>query len=872
MEGRILDSLAEAVEHHEATGAAKALVGANGLAVFFRDPLFRDHLRRDGSFVQRRAKHALHGRDADEPDIPLEFTADELPLDIVDFAEITDAAAATQKIFTRLTSNPQLQAHAVAMINELLHVAVTRAVGLGVGDVAQAFLQMRANLVDDEIILLIEDVALIQGVRRDLLDAIVEPGEDKGVRKYATVRTMMAVTSGYYSENLPETFRYRAEASGPRYQVDVDLASEAADEGLFVDFVGRYLNAARVGKQTLEQGAPQVPNACDGCEFRPSCHENFGESSDGYGLYPYNRPAILRAISTLADQRDGGTRTFNPRRVLAKAVRNTLGDGRSLLTSGEFPPKDFLAGPGKDGLPNLSMGVRARIEDLYGETDSGRLETLLTFWGDTGHAPILPGVLTAFGHDPIPASIFDGSDVADTTTKDPIGPTASLKPAVKARLDAIDKWSAGTATLAPAVANELRGTIREALLARLDWFDTVIKDPDSETIKKAIPNNAKGVSIEGAVENIQNANPVLVVPRSARIGQMFTGLVLLNAGMPERAGEALPRLDALVAPAVDELRRRIIDVLEIDDDSMTDAAASLLSGAARCGRVPDAPKDVDLLNALLWADTNHQRTDAAVRRPDWMAAYQSYVTARTAVVDRFMAGVGAAQGVTGGVHALDVNRLLPLLRDAWKKVKAGENLVLPAWCKDADLRANTLGRASGPQIAHWAGLVERARVHLPDGVSYLDTVDAIVETTKAGADLGLVKVNNVPELAAINDAARALDASSITAVEKRVAAANAAEGESRLALVGTEIGADLDRIVDFLESSAKWVEAGLAQADAEGNVATDLDADLQDAVDKWVGIVHDFSEDDDQAPAIDSADPDEAEDQEPTEDTDEEGE
>ena len=147
MEGRILDALAEAVEHHEATGAAKALVGPDGLAVFFRDPLFRNHLRRKGSFVQRRAKHALHGRGADEPDIPLEFTADELPLDIVDFADITDAAAATQKTFMRLTSNTHLQSIAVAMINDLLHVAVTRAVGLGVGDVAQAFLQMRANLL-----------------------------------------------------------------------------------------------------------------------------------------------------------------------------------------------------------------------------------------------------------------------------------------------------------------------------------------------------------------------------------------------------------------------------------------------------------------------------------------------------------------------------------------------------------------------------------------------------------------------------------------------------------------------------------------------------------------------------------------------------
>ncbi|GAB3446571.1 hypothetical protein GCM10027517_28990 [Phycicoccus ginsengisoli] len=845
MEGRILDSLAEALEQHEASGPARALVGPDGLAVFFRDPLFRNHLRREGSFVQRRAQHALRGRDADEPDIPLEFTADQLPLDIVDFADIADAAAATRKIFTRLATSPQLQAQAVAMINDLLHVAVTRAVGLSVGDVAQAFLQMRANLVEDEIVLLIEDVALIQGVRRDLLDAIVEPGVDKGVRKYATIRTMMAVTSGYYNETLPETFRYRAEATGPRYVVDVDLASKAADDGLFIDFVGRYLNAARVGKQELEQAAPRVPNACATCDFRPSCHENFGESSDGYGLYPYNRPAILRAIQTLAD-RAGNTRTFNPRRLLARAVRDTLGDDQSLITSGQFPPADFLSGPGESGLPTLSLGVRARIEEHYGEAGSGRLQTLLTFWGDTGHSPILPGVLTAFSHDPIPESVFDDEAAPGLDTPDQPGPATTLPRALIAKLDAIDKWSDG-ATLAPAIAGELRSTVREALLARLDWFDPVIKDPNAETLKKAVPTNAAGISIEGATENIQNANPVLVVPRSARMGQMFSGLVLLNAGMPERAGEALPRLDALVAPAVDELRERVVNVLEIDDASLTEAAASLLAGAARCGRVPDAPKDVDLLNAILWADTSQDRADAAVRRPEWMIAYQNYVNSRVVVVDRLLAGVSAAQG-TGGVHALDVNRLLPLVRAAWKKVKAGETLVLPHWCKSADLHANALARAAGPQITHWKDLIARIREHVPDGVSYLETVDAVIEATKAGGELGLVKVSNLPELAGINEAARQLNANSIVAVEKVLAAIEKAEGEARLALVGSDVGADLDRIVAFLESSAAWVAAGLAQAEAEGDVTTDLDASLGAAVDTWFEILDDFVPDGSPAP------------------------
>lgn len=840
MEGRILDSLAEALEQHETSGPAKALVGPNGLALFFHDPLFRSHLRREGSFVQRRARHALQGRDANEPDIPLEFTPDQLPLDIVDFADLADAAAATRKVFTRLSSNPTLQAAAVAMINELLHVAVTRAVGLSVGDVAQAFLQMRANLVGDEIILLVEDVALIQGVRRDLLDAIVEPGVNQGVRRYATIRTMMAITSGYYNETVPETFRRRADATGPRYLVDVDLASDAADDGLLIDFVGRYLNAARVGKAELEQTAPEVRNACASCDFRPSCHENFGESSDGYGLYPYNQPAVLRAIRTLAD-RTGDTRTFNPRRVLGRAIRDTLGDGQSLIVSGEFPPTDFLTGPGESGLPTLPLGVRARLEEHYGEWGAGRLLTLLTFWGDAGHSPIPPGVLKAFSHDPIPETILD-DESGGQDEKDDRPATAALRQAVIAKLDAIDRWSAGTAKLAPALAATLRATIREALLARLDWFDPVIKDPSSEALKKALPNNAAGISIEGATENIQNAKPLLVVPRNARIGQMFSGLVLLEAGYPERAGEALPRLDALVAPAVDELRKRTLAVLETDDASLVEAAASLLSGAARCGMIPRAPKDIELLNALLWADTTHARTDAAIRRPDWMTSYSNYVAARVPVVDRFLAGVGAAQG-HGDVHAIDVNRLMPLMRAGWKKAEAGEILALPSWCAKADLDASALRRAAAPQISSWRELIDRIRKQLPEGVSYLETVDAIIEATNAGGDIGLVKVNNLTALPGINDAARRLDASSIASLEKLLASIENTDGESRVILVGSEVGADLDRIVEFLESSARWVDDGLKQAESEGDVATDLDVSLTEASTTWLQIIEAFAED-----------------------------
>ena len=181
MEQKILAELAEALRTHESqTPLGKALVGENGLSLFFLDPLFRQHMLRPGSFIKRRADHALHGRDPDAPDVPLEFTVDELPLDIVDYANLKDAAAATQKLFARLSSNGAMQLEAVRLLNELLDVAVTKAASLNVGDVSQAFKRIREKLVGEEIIVLIEDVALIQGVRRDLLDAIVEVGVVRG--------------------------------------------------------------------------------------------------------------------------------------------------------------------------------------------------------------------------------------------------------------------------------------------------------------------------------------------------------------------------------------------------------------------------------------------------------------------------------------------------------------------------------------------------------------------------------------------------------------------------------------------------------------------------------------------------------------------
>lgn len=857
MEHKILSELAEALRTANSDGGyGKALVGDNGLRLFFIDPLFEHFLLRPGSFIKRRAQHALRGRGTDEPDVPLEFTADELPLDIIDHANVLDAAVPTQKLFRRLVASPQLQREAVRLLNEYLDVAVSKAASLNVGDLGQAFKKIRAKLAGQEIVLLIEDVALIQGVRRDLLDAIIEVGVVRGHEKYATVRTLMAVTPGYYTEQLPETFRRRAEASSPLYRVDVDLKLEGGDpeqDQVFVDFVGRYLNAARVGQRALEMATPTVTNACQNCQVRSDCHAAFGTAGSGdneYGLYPYNRNAVLRAIRACAT-RDGNRVFFNPRKVLSRAIRDALNGNIAEITTGNYPAPTFLVEESMSmSLPMLPTHVKEQIEGAYPNSEeAGRVETLLTFWGAVGKDEVKHGVLRAFSHPPINAEVLAslssemksadlGGENVDGTGTDTDLADGQLPRSLQRQLDQIDAWSLGQ-VLPRSTANELRKIIREALVTRIDWFAPVIREPTTAVLAKAIPDGIRAsgtVSIEGADENLAlGVKPVIRIERTARNATTFKGLILANGGHPGRAGDALSRLDALVLGRVEEARGRIVAELAVDDTSLVQAAASLIEGAAACGVLAEKPKEMDYVNACLWRDVS-ERIDAPARTSAWLTAYREYTRVRSTAVQYLMGGVGAAQG-DGGVHAIDATRFTAIVRKAKHLLKAGDDIQVPSWCSDAQRRLSALVRSNGQQAAHWQTLVERIRRHLPPDVKYIQTLDDIAEAVKNGQDQGLVKVGDLGALQKSNSEARDWDAAEVNRVERLLAGLESQSEMEKLGRLGTVAGADLPQIATFLESSSRWIEAGIRTAEIDGGSVADVDSQLEQTLQSWLEMV-----------------------------------
>lgn len=851
LEHKILAELAEALRTTRAdTPLGKALVGDNGLRLFFTDPLFESHLLRPDSFIKRRAQHAMHGRAADEPDIPLEFTVDELPTDIADYADITEAAAATQKVFRRVASNEKMQVEAVRLLNEVLDVAVTKAVSLGVGDISQAFKRIREKLVGHEIILLIEDVALIQGVRRDLLDAIVEVGVVQGEERFATVRTMMAVTPRYYREQLPETFRRRSEATAPVYVVDIDLDADGTNDDDLVDFVGRYLNAARVGKAQIEQTSPQIPNMCFSCVMRPACHEAFGTSRDDYGLYPYNRDAVLRAVRA-SSETDGSRRLyFNPRKVLSRAVRGVLTDNVSRIRKGEFPPGDFLAEESAaTRLEQLPLSKRREIEENFSPEDAGRIETTLTYWGDLGSKAVDEAILHAFSHPAIPQNLRGlqsgtdpDSDEDEQATFGRTGPD-ELPASVASQLRSIEAWSGG-AVLKESIAREVRASVRDALLARLDWLKPVIKDPDAPSLKKALPENSRTVSIVGATENLTPLpdGPVITLNRTAQTATLLQGLVLIRDGFSERAGDALARLDVIVSPHVAEAERRIISASALDDESLVGAAASLLRGAIAAGQVVSPrPKAIELVNACLWRPENETREDAVSRAPEWLAKYRDYLASRTEPVKRLLSGIGTAQG-TGGVHAIDIDRFEPIVKAAYNAILGGAAYSPPEWADESERKLNAFVRTTDLQVSHWQGLIDRIRRHLPAGVTLTATVDAISDATTRGQQHGLVMKADLQALVHENGAARNLDDRGVKVVESILQEIGSGKELDVLRAVGTLAGGDLAQIATFLESSADWVEAGLRKANAGATKVTDVDAEIDQVLERWRSIVEEASD------------------------------
>jgi hypothetical protein len=324
------------------------------VARLLADHTFQQQISRAGGPMERIASLAIQGLDADDDsDInpaDLRFGPQDLDIDIHTFGDVG------QELFAKVrqvVANAGRRAEVAAIIDHYLPAAIGAVVTGGGTDLLTVFEGVRAELAGrgKELFLFIEDLVLLHGIDGQLAQALTVPARSDLCR----IRAVIAVTTGYLGDRY-STFADR----GSHYTMDVDRNQIDPDD--LRTFVGRYLNAGRVGRSELTRAAQVddriTPNKCTTCEFIDQCHATFGATSEGHGLFPFNRPAVDRLIELASPA------GFDPRGILREVVRAPLEVAEAELdTPGTFPSARFaeLLAPKRTNIP---LEIRDEIMKL----------------------------------------------------------------------------------------------------------------------------------------------------------------------------------------------------------------------------------------------------------------------------------------------------------------------------------------------------------------------------------------------------------------------------------------------------------------------------------------------------------------------------
>ena len=267
------------------------LASSEGLPALLSDPVFRGRLFDEQSPLTRLVRENLDGKGAEDKEEAFGFAADDLAMSVDDVSRASDAA---RVVASALTSDHEFRELAARMLNEQLDPAVSQVFGIGGSDLKDILVEVRAELQRErmDLLLLIEDFSIFQGIQGGLLDAItLIPTQDNDI---CPMRVVMAVTTGYFINQMPDTVYTRVyrvfDLDDPNPRVSFDAGKVAA----------RYLNAIRAGKQRLDDSYARkddTPNACEQCPVNDACHAAFG-AVDGYGLFPFNQHALTKAVTS----------------------------------------------------------------------------------------------------------------------------------------------------------------------------------------------------------------------------------------------------------------------------------------------------------------------------------------------------------------------------------------------------------------------------------------------------------------------------------------------------------------------------------------------------------------------------------------------
>ncbi|MFF7458661.1 protein DpdH [Kitasatospora sp. NPDC008115] len=650
------------------------LASPEGLPALLNDPVFRDRLLDEAAPIARLVREKLSGKGADDKEDAYGFAAADLDLSVDDIGKAGESA---QTVAAALASDTGLRELAAMMLNEQLGPAVGEVFGIGGDDLKQLLVELRLDLQRQglDLLLLIEDFSIFQGIQGGLIDAItLVPTADVPL---CPMRVVMAVTTGYFVNQMPETVFTRT------YKV-FDLAAPAKGSGPFdpAAFAARYLNAVRVGAaeiDTQHADARPAPNGCERCPVREKCHRAFGQVDD-IGLFPFNRTALALAMRSQAP--DG---EFVARDVLTRVLRPVLQRDQVELDERRFPgdafENDFRTGA-LDVLDNIEDQVQLHTP---GDRElSDRRVRMVRFWGsDQGAHNLDPAIHEAFGVPPLEVLATPRTARQESRPKHEAiatAPAATVRPSAAAGgqatsqpaqdpalVQAVDHWRA-TGKLVQSSRNDLRNIVHAAIIGHLNLEDGYGGDGGwAKGDKKLTPQflAASSISLDGSASQSALVSLDHTDDNDVRVLRALAWAHTAQSWSAVPNGATLQRL---CMQWVETRAAQVSEALlpqEDDDPELARLAHALLAAGKALG-IPDAFKDDPLsrVRAIFAVPPTVSDTEARPRLRRWQSDIvgSDQKPGRDVLRQRLLRLTCYRQG-TGEPLALNLPRLLRAVHD-----------------------------------------------------------------------------------------------------------------------------------------------------------------------------------------------------------------
>ena len=420
------------------------------------------------------------------------FVTDDLRLpQELDPRELSGPARHCWKILD--TESDEHRVNATRVLNSVLDESKNALLNLNTYSLGEIFEDVRKSLLEDgkELILLIEDFAVLSGMQRALLDQVIKQAGYDGSNERCLMRTVLAYTDGY---SMPATALSRATSTWRISELSSD-DNELLDRAK--NLIGSYLNAARIGRETLDALFAESEKSTVSTDWVPIFGNNtldektrilvevFGTTDAGYFLFPFNEKAIE---TLLEDSSENGQRrlVFNPRKIIKEVIRPVI-DFRNHYEQSRFPPRSL----GKQSLRDAA--IVDEIKKRTQESNRSQYLKLFAYWG--GQPTTLDEVRS------LPSEIIEGlglstldlgeggpkeessPELANHPPSEPVAPETSVgqgaSDAAASEKDdpyllnwktELEGWANGRA-MEQGKANQLRKVIADAVVNALppDW-------------------------------------------------------------------------------------------------------------------------------------------------------------------------------------------------------------------------------------------------------------------------------------------------------------------------------------------------------------------------------------------------------------------